>query len=114
MTTTILVTLAGIITTILGFIVGKRKRNAEVSLVENHVQTSLIEVNKALSEFYNKALDDTNDKLKVYIKLAEDNRKELEANRKEMHSLKRLVDRLIDDACLKKGCSSRVYYDIEK
>lgn len=83
----------------LGWMLGKRKQNAEASLLEaNSLETT--------RQLYESIIKDMQSKLAYYIELSE-------SNRKEIHMLRRLVDSLIDDACLKKGCSMRVYYDPE-
>lgn len=79
-----------------GWLFGKKKQKAEVSILEAKGLNSI-------REFYEKLLQDNIVKLEYYIKLSEDNRKEL-------HLLRQTVDKLVNDACLRKGCNTRIYY----
>lgn len=102
---TIITGLGGIITTslvgIISYRQGKRKQNAEAALIE-------IQSMQAISDFYKKALQDTNEKLGYYIKMAEDSRKVAEDGRLEIIELRNLVNKMVEDGCLKKNCETRV------
>lgn len=102
---TVITGLAGIITAslaaILSFRQGKRKQNAESALIE-------IQSMQAISDFYKRALQDTNEKLGYYIKMAEDSRKVAEDGRQEIIELRELINRMVEDGCLKKNCDIRI------
>lgn len=102
---TIITGLTGILAASLAGIIsyrqGKRKQNAEAALIE-------IQSMQAISDFYKRALQDTNEKLGYYIKMAEDSRKIAEDGRKEILELRDLINNMIDDGCLKKGCENRI------
>ena len=93
MNTAILIALIGILSNTVsawaGWFFGRKKQNAEVAMMQ-------LEYIKTSDEFY---------KGKV-TELIEENKK----IRIEVHQLKAVVDNLIDDACLVKGCSKREYY----
>lgn len=91
--TTLFTTMMG---TFGGWFFGRKKQRAETSIIQ-------IQALDAIRQFYEKLLADNNNKLDYYIKVSD-------ANRRELHALKKIVDRLIDDACLKKGCNMRLYY----
>lgn len=101
---TIITGLGGIVATslvgIISYQQGKRKQNAEAALIE-------VQSMQAISDFYKKALQDTNEKLGYYIKMAEDSRKVAEDGRLEIMELRDFINRMIDDGCLKKGCENR-------
>lgn len=92
--------LLGLATTIfgglMGWVVGKRKQNAESSLIE-------VEAMEAIKEFYKGALNDTNKTLQEYIELGKQNRREIE-------SLQKQVDFLLKGSCSKPDCENRVKY----
>jgi hypothetical protein len=83
-----------------GWLMGRRKQKAEASILE-------IKGLDSVREFYEKVLQDNLSKLDYYIQLSEDNRKEL-------HSLRLIVDRLVQDGCIRKGCTIRIPYDEEE
>lgn len=104
MNTEILITLLGVIssglTGFIGWFVGRRKQNAESSILE-------ITALKEIRGFYEAILKDNNTQISQYIQLAKEDREDL-------RNLRIIVDNLIDDSCLKKGCSDRIYYDARK
>lgn len=104
MNTEILITLLGVlssgITGFIGWFVGRRKQNAESSILE---VTAL----KEIRAFYEAILKDNSEQISQYIQLAQ-------KDREDLRNLRIIVDNLIDDACLKKGCSDRIYYDARK
>lgn len=103
MSTELMMGLITIVSTVIsgwaGWFFGRRKQNAEASILEAKGLA-------AIREFYESVQKDNNKALGYYIQLSEDNRREL-------HLLRKIVDKLIDDACLKKGCGMRVYYSPE-
>lgn len=102
---TIITGLIGIVTSslvgIISYHQGKRKQNAEAALIE-------VQSMQAISDFYKKALQDTNEKLGYYIKLAEDSRKLAEDSRQEVIELRNYINKLVEEGCLKKDCVNRV------
>ena len=105
---TIITGLIGVVTTslvgIISYQQGKRKQNAEAALIE-------VQSMQAISEFYKKALQDTNEKLGYYIKMAEDSRKIAEDSRQEVLELRALMNKMVADGCLVKSCKERVPID---
>ena len=89
-----------IITAAGGWFVGRRKNKAETSLLE-------IQGVVAIKEFYESALNDTRKQLDYYIKLTEQNRKEIDANRKELAEMKVLIDQLLGESCTVQNCARR-------
>lgn len=100
MSEAIILAIIGVIATVVsgwvGWFVGKRKQNAEASLIE-------VQALDSIRKFYESIQKDNNATLQAYI---ETNRKD----REELHQLRRLLDVLIDDTCLRKGCSNRIYF----
>lgn len=102
---TIITGLGGIMATslvgIISYRQGKRKQNAEAALIE-------VQSMQAISEFYKKALQDTNEKLGYYIKMAEDSRKIAEDSRQEIIELRNLINVMTNEGCAKRDCDNRI------
>ena len=90
----------GVLTAVGGWLVGRRKHKAEASLLE-------IKAITAIREFYETALNDTKNQLQYYIQLTEDNRKEIEANKKELSEMRELIEKLINKSCVIEDCPVR-------
>ncbi len=90
----------GILTTItsgwVSWFFARRRYNTEVD--SNEIEN----LKKAL-EFYEKIVKDNNEKLQLYITLAED-------NRIEVYRLKGVIHRLLNNSCLDSKCTKRSFY----
>ena len=91
---------SSVITAIGGWLIGRRKHKAEVSLIEIKAVT-------AITEFYETALNDTKKQLDYYIKLTEANREEIISNRKELNEMKIFIDQILTKSCSEEGCVKR-------
>lgn len=96
--------LAGILTTVasawISWFVTRRKYNSEIDSNEiANLKHSL--------EFYEKIVQDNNEKLQVYIKISN-------KNIVEVYRLKGVVYRLLNNTCLSNGCSEREFYTEEQ
>ena len=93
MDTSVLIALIGVLSTTIsawaGWFFGRKKQNAEVAMLQ-------LEYIKSSDKFY-----------KEKIKELTDENREI---RMEVHQLRAVVDAIIDEACLVKGCSKRIYY----
>lgn len=82
----------------------RKKNNAEVNRTNAEVDsTQLGNLVKQL-EFYKKLVNDYKNQLEEYIQISEENRLEL-------IRLRRVVGKIVNDVCLAKGCSKRVYME---
>lgn len=54
-------------------------------------------------EFYEKIVKDNNDKLRLYIDMAEE-------NRVEVYRLKGIIHRILNNTCIDDGCTKRKFY----
>lgn len=94
---TVLIALIGILSNVIsawaGWFFGRKKQNAEVAMMQ-------LEYIKSSDAFYKEKIND----------LTEENRR----ISIELHQLKAVVDAMIDDACLVKGCSKRQYYSPDR
>ena len=89
-----------LLTALGGWLIGKRKQNAEASLIE-------VKAINAIREFYESALNDTKNQLQHYISVTELNRKEIEAQRVQLQEMKTLVEALLDKTCNVENCPKR-------
>lgn len=82
--------------------ISRRKNTAEVNKTNAEVDgTQLNNLVKQL-EFYKKLVTDYKHQLEEYIQISEENRLEL-------MRLRKVVSKIVNDVCLAKGCSKRVY-----
>lgn len=100
----VITALITLVTTSIGSLVSwllaKRRYNSEVDSNE-------IENLKKSLEFYERIVQDNNEKLQFYIKLAE-------ANRVEVYRVKGIVYRIFNNACTDNNCIKRVFYTEEQ
>lgn len=85
---------------ILGWVFGRKKQNAEIA----HMQLDYI---AKMDKFYNEIIDNLR---KDVEELNEKDR----VRSKEMLVLRSMVTNIVNDVCLKKGCSMRIYYTEEE
>lgn len=88
---------SNLVNSIVTWALSRRKNNAEVD------STQLDNLAKQL-EFYKKLVTDYTHQLDEYIQISEENRLEL-------MRLRKVVSKIVNDVCLSKGCSKRVYMD---
>ena len=88
---------SNLVNSIVTWALSRRKNNAEVD------STQLDNLVKQL-EFYKKLVTDYKHQLEEYIQISEENRLEL-------MRLRKVVSKIVNDVCLAKGCSKRVYMD---
>lgn len=100
----VITALITLVTTSIGSLVSwllaKRRYNSEVDSNE-------IENLKKSLEFYERIVQDNNEKLQFYIKLAK-------ANRVEVYRVKGIVYRIFNNACTDNSCIKRVFYTEEQ
>lgn len=89
MTTEIIIALIGVASTIVSWALGRRRTNAEIASLQ-------MDYIKKADTFYNDRID----KLQ----------KEVTEQAKQIRVLKILIDKMIDEVCLVKGCPKRTYY----
>lgn len=87
---------ANIVTSIVTWLLTRKKYNTEVDSNE-------IENLKKSLEFYEDIVKDNNKKLQFYINLAE-------SNRTEVYRLKGIIHRLLNNSCLDNSCIKRKFY----
>lgn len=92
MTSEIIIAIIGIISTIVSWVLGRRRTNAEIADMQ-------MEYIKKADTFYNKRIDSL--------------QKEVTKQSKQIRALKALIDKMIDEACLVKKCPKREYYTPE-
>ena len=92
MTSEIIIAIIGIVSTIVSWVLGRRRTNAEIADMQ-------MEYIKKADEFYNKRIDSL--------------QKEVTKQSKQIRALKALIDKMIDEACLVKKCPKREYYTPE-
>ena len=92
--------LIAIITGIGGWFAGRKKHKAEATLLEIKAVT-------AIKEFYETALNDTKKQLDYYIQQTENNSKEIEANKIELHEMRLFITQLLDQSCTVQNCIKR-------
>lgn len=90
--------------TVISNIASRRKSRAETDKIDK--QSNLLDAQTldCQRQLYEKMLKDNQEKLNYYINLSEENRVEL-------RNLRKLVDQLIQHACLRTGCSERMFYE---
>ena len=88
---------SNLVNSIVTWALSRRKNNAEVD------STQLDNLVKQL-EFYKKLVTDYTHQLDEYIQISEENRLEL-------MRLRKVVSKIVNDVCLAKECSKRVYMD---
>lgn len=100
----VITALITLVTTSIGSLVSwllaKRRYNSEVDSNE-------IENLKKSLEFYERIVQDNNEKLQFYIKLAK-------ANKVEVYRVKGIVYRIFNNACTDNSCIKRVFYTEEQ
>ena len=100
----LILTIGGTLTTILsgflGWLFGRKRQNAEIA----HMQLDYI---AKMDKFYNEIIDNLR---KDVEELSEKDR----VRGKEMLILRSMVTNIVNDVCLKKGCSMRIYYTEEE
>lgn len=95
---------SNLVNTIVTAWISRRKNTAEVNKTNAEVDgTQLDNLVKQL-EFYKKLVTDYKHQLEEYIQISEENRLEL-------MRLRKVVSKIVNDVCLAKGCSKRVYID---
>lgn len=82
----------------------RKKNNAEVNRTNAEVDSTQLDNLVKQLEFYKKLVNDYKNQLEEYIQISEENRLEL-------IRLRKVVSKIVNDACLAKGCSKRVYMD---
>lgn len=88
-----------------GWFFGRKKSIAETTLIEKKALLLDREANDKVFNFYKDILENNEKVIKEYIVITEE-------NRREIRDLKKVVDKLIDKACLRVGCSNREYFDL--
>lgn len=96
MSETIIIACAGIVTTIVSYILGRKKRTVETSLLETELQ-------KKTHEYYQQIISDTNRSLGYYIKLSEE-------TSATVAKLEETINTILEDVCIKKNCRYRIYH----
>ena len=84
----------------------RKKNNAEVNKTNAEVDSTQLDNLVKQLEFYKKLVTDYKHQLEEYIQISEENRLEL-------IRLRKVVSKIVNDVCLAKGCSKRVYTDDE-
>lgn len=97
--TAIIGAIVSISSAVIAYISGRRKTKAEASSIEGDVASKQYELSKQILDDYKKRLEIMEQKQ--------------DEQREEISLLRRIIDKLISDACLKKGCALREYYDEE-
>lgn len=82
----------------------RKKNNAEVNRTNAEVDSTQLDNLVKQLEFYKKLVNDCKNQLEEYIQISEENRLEL-------IRLRKVVSKIVNDACLAMGCSKRVYMD---
>lgn len=82
----------------------RKKNNAEVNRTNAEVDSTQLDNLVKQLEFYKKLVNDYKNQLEEYIQISEENRLEL-------IRLRKVVSKIVNDVCLAKGCSKRVYMD---
>lgn len=90
------IALIGLLTTLLGYLFGKKKRTVETSILETDLQ-------KKIHETYQQIISDTNRSLGYYIKLSED-------TSKTVSKMEETINAILEDVCIKKNCKYRQYH----
>lgn len=89
MSAEIIIALIGVASTVVSWLLGRRRTNAEIA----NMQMDYI---KKADVFYNGRIDTLQE--------------EVTKQAKQIRILKLVIDKMLDDACLSKNCSKRIYY----
>lgn len=95
---------SNIVNSIVTWALSKRKNNAESSKVEAEADGTKMATLERQLNFYKELIESYKEELQDYIELAE-------SNRLELLRLKRVVGKIVNDVCLSKSCSKRIYMD---
>lgn len=95
---------SNLVNSIVTWILSRKKNEAETDKVDAETDSTQMDNLSKQLEFYRKLVTDYKNELHDYIELAEDNRLEL-------LRLKRVVGKIVNDVCLSKSCSKRLYMD---
>lgn len=90
MPTEVIIALIGVASTVVSWALGRRRTNAEIA----NMQMDYI---KKADTFYNQRIDAL--------------QTEVQEQAKQIRALRIIIDRMIDNACLTKQCSKRIYYN---
>lgn len=95
---------SNIANTLATWFISRRKTNAEAGKVVAEADiTKMATLEKQLN-FYKDLIQAYTEELQDYIQLAE-------TNRLELLRLKRVVGKIVNDVCLSRSCSKRIYMD---
>lgn len=97
---------SNLVNSIVTWVLSRRKNNAEVNKTNAEVDSTQLDNLVKQLDFYKKLVTDYRHQLEEYIQISEENRLEL-------IRLKKVVGKIVNDACLAKGCNKRVYMDDE-
>lgn len=89
MTAEVIIALIGVASTIIGWLLGRRKTNVEVASMQ-------MDYIRKADSFYNDRID------KLQYEVTE--------QAKQLRALRLIIDKMIEDACLTKQCTRRKYY----
>lgn len=95
---------SNLVNSIVTWALSRRKNNAEVNKTNAEVDSTQLDNLAKQLEFYKKLVTDYKHQLGEYIQISEENRLEL-------IRLRKVVSKIVNDVCLAKGCSKRVYMD---
>lgn len=95
---------SNIANSIVTWAISRRKSNAESNKVDAETDNTKMATLEKQLNFYKELIDSYKEELQDYIELAE-------ANRLELLRLKRVVGKIVNDVCLSKNCSKRIYMD---
>lgn len=95
---------SNLVNSIATWALSRRKNNAEVNKTNAEVDSTQLDNLVKQLEFYKKLVTDYKHQLEEYIQISEENRLEL-------IRLRKVVSKIVNDVCLSKGCSKRVYMD---
>lgn len=90
MPTEVIIALIGVASTVVSWALGRRRTNAEIA----NMQMDYI---KKADTFYNQRIDALQN--------------EVQEQSQQLRALRIIVDRMVDNACLAKQCSKRIYYN---
>lgn len=97
---------SNLVNSIVTWALSRRKNNAEVNKTNAEVDSTQLDNLVKQLEFYKKLVNDYKNQLEEYIQISEENRLEL-------IRLRKVVSKIVNDACLAKECNKRVYIDDE-
>lgn len=108
------------VASIVAYVLGKKKNNVEIKKLEEENTTIRSQNSTIIFDMYKKELEDINKRFSTYIEEANSRAKinkekieKLEASNtakdKKIQELTKKVDAFINEVCLTKGCSKRIF-----